>query len=100
MSAFLQDVKPLTDEELQKLGIKVNSELYYGVITIICYINCLDSLLASTYNRRSKIPGLSPSFSFKEFSRSIGKLAVVYSFPCLGEHTKSSILHLKGRTTL
>lgn len=23
MSAFLQDVKPLTDEELQKLGIKV-----------------------------------------------------------------------------
>lgn len=25
MSAFLQDVKPLTDEELQKLGIKVIS---------------------------------------------------------------------------
>lgn len=29
MSAFLQDVKPLSDEELQKLGIKVWSENIY-----------------------------------------------------------------------
>lgn len=28
MSAFLQDVKPLSDEELQKLGIKVNIFYY------------------------------------------------------------------------
>lgn len=29
MSAFLQDVKPLSDEELQKLGIKVSLNIIY-----------------------------------------------------------------------
>lgn len=40
MSAFLQDVKPLSEEELQKLGIKVRKVLIFLVnYTIVCNNN-------------------------------------------------------------